>query len=252
MTPVVGTTHLVEEVRNLNHRLRLDKLPKHNQLGTKGIYRVKLSSNHYLDSTLTWRAVLDDYDRECKRNGIGANNTRKNKRLETLAKIHYRRQKQDAARRKEEDDLAKSHARRVKEIRLRQRRQINNDVSTQTSPTSSSRDTTISQDQIGSDQVSSRSHSSSPSSKQSIDSEHATVSDVHSESEDQSTDSPTTSPTRSKASPDPIPPFTEEVMLSLPGRHESMTYSPNNTGTLYSRPSNTEPIYNSFPANNDR
>ena len=226
--PVVGATHFVKEVPTINHRIRLDRLPKHNNCVTKGIYRVKLSSNHYQDSTLTWRAILDDYDSECRKDVMVASDARKNERLETLAKIHYQRQEQDAVRRKGEDDPVGSIAQRVRDAQIGPRRLLSNSGSTQINPTSKSRDTTISQDHIGTDGGSSNPHSSGTPSKEPTDSEDATVFDGRSESDDQSADSHNT---KTKASPEPVPPFTEDVMLSLPGRHESMIYSPNNTGT---------------------
>lgn len=228
LIPVVGATHFVKEVPTINHRIRLDRLPKHNNCVTKGIYCVKLSSNHYQDSTLTWRAILDDYDSECRKDMMVASDAKKNERLETLAKIHYQRQEQDAARRKGEDDPVGSIAQRVRDAEIGPRRLLSNSGSTQINPPSNSRDTTISRDQIGTDGGSSNPHSSSTPSKEPTDSEDATVFDGRSESDDQSADSHNT---RTKASPEPVPPFTEDVMLSLPGRHESMIYSPNNTGT---------------------
>ncbi|KAI4088756.1 MAG: hypothetical protein LQ339_008656 [Xanthoria mediterranea] len=231
LIPVVGATHFVKEVPTINHRIRLDRLPKHNNCVTKGIYRVKLSSNHYQDSTLTWRAILDDYESQCRKDVIVASDARKNERLETLAKIHYQRQEQDAVRRKDEDDPVGSIAQRVRDAQIGRRRLLSNNGSTQINPTSKSSEITASRDQIGTDGGSSNPHSSSTPSKEPTDSEDGTVLDGRSESDDQSVDSRNACPTRSKPSPEPTPPFTEDVMLSLPGRHQSMIYSPNNTGT---------------------
>ncbi|KAL8881664.1 MAG: hypothetical protein Q9192_007750, partial [Flavoplaca navasiana] len=220
--PSSGIIHLVDEVPTINHRLRLDKLHAHPKFKTKGIYRVKLSSNPYQDSTLTWRAVLNDYERECERTRTEARDIRKNRRLDALVKIHYQRQEQELAWRQEKEYLARSNALYVKEARLRRRTRQKETEAAQGRQSIKPEYRTISKDQIDSDNASSNSRNLTSSPKASADSDSASESDDHTETE---------APTKPKRQPTPIPPFTEEIMLSLPGRHQSMTYSPNNPAT---------------------
>ncbi|KAL8887754.1 MAG: hypothetical protein Q9215_004728 [Flavoplaca cf. flavocitrina] len=220
--PSSGIIHQVNEVPTINHRLRLDKLQAHPKFKTKGIYRIKLSSNPYQDSTLTWRAVLNDYERECERTRTEARDIRKNRRLDTLVKIHYQRQEQELAWRQEKDYLARSNAIHGKETRLRRRTRQKETEPAQGRQSIKSEYRTISKDQTDLDDASSNSENLISSSKPSTHSGSSGESDDHTETE---------APTKPKRQPTPIPPFTEEIMLSLPGRHQSMTYSPNNTAT---------------------
>ncbi|KAL8779840.1 MAG: hypothetical protein Q9213_006755 [Squamulea squamosa] len=125
LIPAIGNTHLARDVSTINHRLRLEKLPRHSKSAAKGIYRVKLSLNPYEDSTLTWRAVFADYEREVAESEMTAASTDSDHRLERLVKSHYERQEKDAQLRKAQQHLVKEAARLDKERQLRRRRQDN-------------------------------------------------------------------------------------------------------------------------------
>ncbi|KAL8864142.1 MAG: hypothetical protein Q9198_010066 [Flavoplaca austrocitrina] len=236
--PSSGVIHQVDEVPTINHRLRLDKLHAHPKSKTKGIYRVKLSSNPYQDSTLIWRAVLNDYERECERTRTEAKDIKKNRRLYALVKIHYQRQEQELAWRQEKEYLARSNAIHVKETRLRHWTRQKETETAHGRQSIKSEYRTISKDQTGLDDASSNSENLISSSKLSTHTGSSSDSDDHTETE---------APTKPKRQPAPIPPFTEEIMLSLPGRHQSMTYSPNNTGTSPHNP--TSPFTKQYQAN---
>ena len=47
----------------MNHRCRLDPVRKHPVFDIKGIYQVKRGKNPNIDSTLTWRMILEEMDR---------------------------------------------------------------------------------------------------------------------------------------------------------------------------------------------
>ena len=166
---------------------------------------------------------MNDYERECERTRILARDIRENRRLDALVKIHYQRQEQELAWRSEKEYLARSNAIHVKETRLRRRNRQKGTEAAQSRQSVKSDSRTISKDQTDLDDVSSNSENLISSSKPSTQSGSSSESDDHTETE---------APTIPKRQPTPIPPFTEEIMLSLPGRHQSMTYSPNNTGTF--------------------
>ncbi|KAL9024771.1 MAG: hypothetical protein Q9180_007813, partial [Flavoplaca navasiana] len=125
----------------------------------------------------------------------------------------------ELARRQEKEYLARSNAINVKETRLRRRTRQKEIEAAQTRQSTKSGSRTISKEQNNSDNASSNSGNLTSSPKASADSDSANESDDHTESE---------APTKPEPQLTPIPPFTEEIMLSLPGRHQSMTYSPNN------------------------
>ncbi|KAL9627459.1 MAG: hypothetical protein Q9204_006549 [Flavoplaca sp. TL-2023a] len=221
LVPSSGIIYLVDEVPTVNHRLRLDKLHAHPKFKTKGIYRVKLSSNPYQDSTLTWRAVFNDYERECESIRTETRDIGKNRRLDALVQIHYQRQERELAWRQEKEYLARSNAMHVKETRLRRRTRQKETEVARGRQSIKPEYRTISKDQTDLDDASSNSENLTSSSKASTDPKSSSVSDDYTASE---------APTKTKP-PKSIPPFTEEIMLSLPGRHQSITYSSNNTAT---------------------
>ncbi|KAL8767585.1 MAG: hypothetical protein Q9209_005957 [Squamulea sp. 1 TL-2023] len=232
LIPSIGDTHLVGDTLTTNHRIRLEKMPRHSKSASKGIYRVKRSLNPYEDSTLTWRAVFADYERGVAESETTAASTADtNRHLERLVKSHYDRRKEDVQLRKAQQHLAKEVAQLTKQRRLKKHRQGNSRMKPKGQI--GSEDRTPFDEALSSKNI-------TPSSRDFIKSEDASVSDIHSLPRGQSVSSETSSPVspsqpkdnvQNRNSPIPVRTFTEEEMLSLPGRRKSMTYSPNNDAT---------------------
>ncbi|KAL8679541.1 MAG: hypothetical protein Q9186_004187 [Xanthomendoza sp. 1 TL-2023] len=239
MVPSANSTYTGDGLTK-NHRIRLDKIPRNPGVKVDGIYRVKVSVNPHEDSVQTWRAIFADYDREVADNTTTGEPAELDEDLQRLIAIDRQRCEEVEQWRAEEIYLAKIDRQRAKEARMKAKLR-SDDQQSLTADATLSKDAAAWREVIQSED------------QDQVHSDDASVSYVHTASPQSSTNSATparryprsanriansipsiaaTKPkAKTKAKPKLAITFTEKDMLSLPGRHASMTYSPNNPAT---------------------